>query len=166
MSEFKKPDRKIIDRAAAARIAAKMRDSGRKLVFTNGCFDLMHPGHIDFLIRAQTLGDVLMIGLNTDASVKRLKGKGRPVVDGETRAKMLAALEVVDWVVFFNEDTPAELIESVAPAVLVKGADYTPDTVVGREMVENAGGVVVILPLVEGYSTSVLLEKLLGVGED
>ncbi|HDS31055.1 MAG TPA: D-glycero-beta-D-manno-heptose 1-phosphate adenylyltransferase [Firmicutes bacterium] len=158
---YRRPEKKIISRDEASRIGRELRSSGKKLVFTNGCFDLLHPGHVDLLIRARMLGDVLMVGLNTDDSVRRLKGEKRPVLDEETRSKMLAAIEVVDYVVLFDEDTPIELIKSVMPSVLVKGGDYTSDRVVGREFVLERGGKVEILPLVEGYSTSSLLEKLL-----
>ncbi len=161
MGEFRKPEEKIVDRESAFRIGKEMRDAGTTLVFTNGCFDLLHPGHVDLLIRSRKLGDTLMVGLNTDASIKRLKGEKRPVLDEDTRSKMIASLEVVDWVVLFDEDTPIELISGVLPKVIVKGGDYTPERVVGREVVEKAGGKVAILPMVEGYSTSALLEKLL-----
>jgi D-beta-D-heptose 7-phosphate kinase/D-beta-D-heptose 1-phosphate adenosyltransferase len=107
-----------------------------------------------------------MVGLNTDSGIRRLKGEKRPVLDEDTRSKMLAALEVVDWVVLFDEDTPIELIKAVAPSILVKGGDYTPDGVVGKDTVEKSGGKVVILPLVEGYSTSALLDKLLELSSD
>jgi D-beta-D-heptose 7-phosphate kinase/D-beta-D-heptose 1-phosphate adenosyltransferase len=166
MPGFKKPERKIIGGEEASRIGSDMRASGARLVFTNGCFDLLHPGHVDLLIRSRMLGDALMVGLNTDSGIRRLKGEKRPVLDEDTRSKMLAALEVVDWVVLFDEDTPIELIKAVAPSILVKGGDYTPDGVVGKDTVEKSGGKVVILPLVEGYSTSALLDKLLELSSD
>ena len=158
-------EKKIISRERASEIGAKYRDNGKTLVFTNGCFDLIHPGHIDLLIRARSQGQALMVGLNTDASIKRLKGEKRPILDEHSRALMLAALEVVNWVVLFDEDTPLDLISSVLPGILVKGGDYTPETVVGRDAVENAGGKVVIVPITYHYSTSEILEKyLMGKG--
>jgi rfaE bifunctional protein nucleotidyltransferase chain/domain len=152
-------EKKIIDREKAQKIGSEFKASGRILVFTNGCFDLLHPGHIDLLIRARSMGNALMVGLNTDASVRRLKGKNRPIIDEHSRSLMLAALEIVDWVVLFDEDTPAELIEAVNPMILVKGGDYTVDKVVGRDVVEGQGGKVVIVPVKYAYSTSSILEK-------
>jgi len=153
-------EKKVIDRARAARIGDDMRSSGRTLVFTNGCFDLIHPGHIDLLIRARSLGDALMVGLNTDASVRRLKGPGRPILDEGSRSQMLAALEVVNWVILFDEDTPIDLIREVGPMILAKGGDYTPDTVVGKDIVEGVGGKVVIIPITMQFSTSAIMEKI------
>jgi len=159
MTDFD-PERKIIDRPTAALVSKSLRESGRTLVFTNGCFDILHPGHIGLLFKARSLGDALMIGLNTDASVRRVKGMSRPVMDERSRAIMLAALEAVDWVVLFDEDTPKEIIQEVLPTVLVKGGDYKPEMVVGRETVERAGGRVAIIPLVARHSTSAILNKL------
>jgi rfaE bifunctional protein nucleotidyltransferase chain/domain len=153
-------EKKVIDRERAAKIGGDMRSSGRALVFTNGCFDLIHPGHIDLLIRARSLGDALMVGLNTDASVRRLKGAGRPILDEGSRSQMLAALEVVNWVVLFDEDTPIDLIREVGPTILVKGGDYTPEAVVGKEIVEGLGGNVVIVPITMQFSTSAIMEKI------
>ena len=130
------------------------------LVFTNGCFDLIHPGHIDLLIRARTLGEALMVGLNTDSSVKRLKGPNRPILDENSRALMLAALEVIDYVVLFDEDTPIELIKAVKPGILVKGEDYKIEDVVGREVVEEYGGRVELIPIRLDISTSMIMEKI------
>jgi len=134
-------------------------------VFTNGCFDLLHRGHVDYLVRARSLGDVLVVGVNTDASVRRLKGSGRPVTTEEDRAIVLAALEAIDAVTLFHEDTPRELIAGLRPDVLVKGGDYTVSEVVGRDEVEAAGGRVVILPLTPGRSTTALLETIRRGGE-
>ncbi len=131
-----------------------------KLVFTNGCFDALHRGHVEHLAQARALGDVLVVGLNTDASVQRLKGPGRPLVAEADRAAVLAALECVDAVTLFDEDTPLQLICALLPDVLVKGGDYVLDGVVGREVVEKAGGEVRVLPLVEGYSTTRLLDRI------
>lgn len=130
------------------------------VVFTNGCFDILHRGHVAYLNQARALGDRLVVGLNTDASVSRLKGPDRPVVGEEDRAYVLAGLACIDAVTLFDEDTPAELIAALLPDVLVKGGDYTPDTVVGRTEVEAAGGHVVIIPFVAGRSTTGILHRL------
>jgi rfaE bifunctional protein nucleotidyltransferase chain/domain len=134
--------------------------NGRCVVFTNGCFDLLHPGHIRSLEQARELGDALIVGLNSDASVRQLKGKGRPVLPERERAEILAALESVDAVVIFDELTPREVIARLLPDVLVKGGDWPDDQIVGREEVEAAGGRVVSLPVVPGYSTSDILRKI------
>jgi len=134
--------------------------NGRRVVFTNGCFDLLHPGHIRSLEQARELGDALIIGLNSDASVRELKGEGRPVMAERERAEILAALECVDAVVIFDELTPREVIARLLPDVLVKGADWPGDQIVGREEVEAAGGRVVSIPVVLGYSTSDILRKI------
>ena len=139
---------------------AKWKTSGKRIVFTNGCFDLLHPGHIDILKRAKALGDVLIVGLNSDDSVKRLKGDSRPLIPENLRREFLEELRSVDLVAVFGEDTPVELIDAIKPDVLVKGSDYTRDTVVGADIVEAYGGKVVLLPLVEGFSTTELLKKL------
>lgn len=132
-----------------------------KLVFTNGCFDLLHAGHAEYLERARALGDALVVGLNTDASARRLeKGSERPYVGEADRALIVAALESVDAVCLFDEDTPAELIAELLPDVLVKGADYTLDQVVGRDLVEAGGGRVELIPLVEGRSTTGLVRRI------
>jgi D-beta-D-heptose 7-phosphate kinase/D-beta-D-heptose 1-phosphate adenosyltransferase len=132
------------------------------VVFTNGVFDLLHPGHVDVLFAARLLGDALVVGLNSDASVKRLKGPDRPVRDERERAQVVAALECVDAVVIFGEDTPLELITALAPDVLVKGGDYTPETIVGAALVSARGGEVVVIPLTPGHSTTRTVEKLRG----
>jgi D-beta-D-heptose 7-phosphate kinase/D-beta-D-heptose 1-phosphate adenosyltransferase len=140
--------------------------NGRRVVFTNGCFDLLHPGHIRGLELACALGDVLIVGLNSDASVRQLKGEGRPVISESERAEILAALESVDAVVIFDELTPREVISRLLPDVLVKGGDWPGDQIVGREEVEAAGGRVVSVPVVPGYSTSAILRKIRkGFGE-
>ena len=132
----------------------------RTLVFTNGCFDLLHPGHVEYLAQARALGDALVVGLNSDASVRRLNGAGRPLVPEAGRAAMLAGLRSVDAVTLFDEDTPLELIRALLPDVLVKGGDYDLDGIVGRDAVEKAGGDVRVLPFVEGYSTTDILTRL------
>jgi len=134
--------------------------NGRRVVFTNGCFDLLHPGHIGSLEQARALGDALIVGLNSDASVRQLKGAGRPVLPERERAEILAALECVDAVVIFDELTPREIISRLLPDVLVKGADWPGDQIVGREEVEAAGGRVVSIPVVPGYSTTEILRKI------
>jgi rfaE bifunctional protein nucleotidyltransferase chain/domain len=143
--------------------ARRWRDRVRgPVVFTNGVFDLIHPGHVDVLIAARAAGDALIVGVNSDASVRRLKGAERPVRGQAERALVLAALESVDAVAIFDEDTPLELINATRPDVIVKGGDYTPDTVVGRREVESWGGRVVIVPLTPGQSTTAIIEKLRG----
>ena len=132
----------------------------RTVVFTNGCFDLLHPGHVEYLVQARALGDALVIGLNSDASVRRLNGAGRPLVPEAGRAAMLAGLRSVDAVTLFDEDTPLELIRALLPDVLVKGGDYDLDGIVGRDAVEKAGGDVRVLAFVEGYSTTDILTRL------
>ena len=138
---------------------------GYRLVFTNGCFDLLHPGHVDLLARARALGDGLIVGLNSDSSVRRIKkdakGPKRPLNSQASRSFVLAGLEAVDFVVIFDQDTPLELIRAVQPQVLVKGGDWTKDKIVGREVVEDAGGQVMSLPLLPGYSTTGLIERIL-----
>ena len=134
--------------------------NGRRVVFTNGCFDLLHPGHIRSLEQARALGDALIVGLNSDASVRQLKGQGRPVIPERERAEILAALESVDAVVIFDDLTPREVIARLLPDVLVKGGDWPGDQIVGREEVEAAGGRVVLAPVVPGYSTTDILKKI------
>jgi rfaE bifunctional protein nucleotidyltransferase chain/domain len=138
----------------------RQKRNGRRVVFTNGCFDLLHPGHIRSLEHARELGDALVLGLNSDASVRQLKGEGRPVLPERERAEILAALECVDAVVIFNDLTPRELIAALLPDVLAKGGDWPGDQIVGREEVESAGGRVVSIPVVLGYSTSAILKKI------
>jgi D-beta-D-heptose 7-phosphate kinase/D-beta-D-heptose 1-phosphate adenosyltransferase len=134
--------------------------NGRRVVFTNGCFDLLHPGHIRSLEQARALGDLLIVGMNSDASVRQLKGEGRPVISERERAEILAALESVDAVVIFDDLTPRELIAGLLPDVLVKGGDWPGDQIVGREEVEAAGGRVLSIPVVPGYSTTAILQKI------
>ncbi|MGB0931809.1 MAG: D-glycero-beta-D-manno-heptose 1-phosphate adenylyltransferase [Chitinophagales bacterium] len=136
----------------------RWRFQDRKIVFTNGCFDLIHKGHIHTLAKARALGDLLIVGLNSDASVKRLKGESRPIQSENNRALILAAMIFVDAVVIFEEDTPFNLIELVQPDVLVKGGDYQKHEVVGADIVEAKGGEVILIPFVEGHSTTKLIE--------
>ncbi|GAC1627344.1 MAG: hypothetical protein NVS9B13_24360 [Candidatus Acidiferrum sp.] len=153
------PSRILTIDEAVARFGRDKRN-GQRVVFTNGCFDLLHPGHIRSLEEARALGDVLLVGLNADASVRELKGAGRPVIPENERAEILAALECVDAVVIFDEPTPREVIARLLPDVLVKGGDWGSDKIVGREEVEAAGGRVVSVPVVSGYSTTELLRKI------
>ena len=138
----------------------RAKRNGRKVVFTNGCFDLLHPGHIHSLETAREFGDLLIVGLNSDESVRALKGPGRPVLPEQERAEILAALECVDVVVIFNEPTPREIIAALLPDILVKGGDWPGDQIVGREEVEAAGGKVERVEVLPGYSTTEILQKI------
>jgi D-beta-D-heptose 7-phosphate kinase/D-beta-D-heptose 1-phosphate adenosyltransferase len=141
---------------------AEYKKAGRKVVFTNGCFDLLHVGHVSYLAEARELGDVLIVGLNSDASVRRLKGPTRPVIKQSDRATMLAALAAVDHVVIFDEPTPHGLLEALRPDVLVKGGTYAPHEVVGHEVVTAYGGQVCVVGVVEGVSTTKIVDSLRG----
>jgi D-beta-D-heptose 7-phosphate kinase/D-beta-D-heptose 1-phosphate adenosyltransferase len=153
----------IADGAALDQLLAAWRKEKKRIVFTNGCFDVLHVGHIQYLRFARTKGDVLLIGVNDDSSVRRLKGSGRPVNTLEDRMAVLAALEMIDAVCAFPEDTPAKIVERVTPDVLVKGEDWAEKGVVGREWVEKHRGVVILAPMVPGKSTSSILEKARGM---
>lgn len=143
-----------------AQLQALLSDDAEKtVVFTNGCFDILHLGHIEYLAKARDLGDLLIVGLNSDQSVRRLKGESRPINPQHARATLLAALEPVDFVVIFEEDTPLQLIQQIAPHVLVKGGDYTVSDIVGADVVTNNGGIVKIIPLTEGFSTTNTLKQ-------
>jgi D-beta-D-heptose 7-phosphate kinase/D-beta-D-heptose 1-phosphate adenosyltransferase len=164
-AEQSAPARKIFGATAAERralgeLAERLRTQGKRIVFTNGCFDLLHAGHIQYLQESRALGDVLLVGLNSDGSVRRLKGPARPVIGQEDRAHLLAALAAVDYVAIFEEDTPLDLLRTVKPAVLTKGADYSVDTVVGHDLVSQWGGQVRLIPLKENRSTSNLIDKI------
>jgi rfaE bifunctional protein nucleotidyltransferase chain/domain len=145
---------------AARRALAAWRAAGEKIVFTNGVFDLLHRGHAEYLAKASELGGRLVVGVNSDASVRRLKGPARPIVAAEDRAALLEALACVDLAVIFDDDTPARLIEAVRPDLLVKGGDWAVERIVGRELVESYGGRVLSLPLREGCGTSALVERI------
>lgn len=147
---------KIIDWQEIPAIKA----SGHSIVFTNGCFDIIHAGHVQYLEQAQQLGDILVVGLNSDASVRRLKGSSRPINSEENRALVLAALQSVDYVIIFEEDTPYELIEAIQPDVLVKGGDWKETEIVGSDIVKAKGGKVISLPFREGLSTTNMIEKM------
>ena len=146
-----------------ADLLAERWRQGQRIVFTNGCFDLLHPGHIYTLTQAKSLGEVLVVGINSDASVKRLKGAQRPILSETERVLLLSALEVVDYVTIFNEDTPLELIRLLRPQVLVKGGDWSLEAVVGREIVEAEGGRVVLIPYQVGFSTTDIIDRILAV---
>ncbi len=152
---------KLVTRGAAARWVRQQQAQGHRVVFTNGCFDLLHPGHVAYLEQARSLAEALIVGVNTDASARRLdKGQGRPLTPESDRARVLAALACIDRVVLFDEDTPLELITLLGPDVLVKGGDYQLSEIVGRAEVEARGGQVLTLPFVPGYSTTALLQRL------
>lgn len=158
------PTEKILTREEA--VERHGRPRSHTLVFTNGCFDVLHRGHVEYLDRARRLGDRLIVGVNTDGSVRRLKGPDRPLVHQADRARILAALECVDAVVLFDEDTPRDLIAALLPDVLTKGGDYAPEGIVGREEVEAAGGRVEVIPFVKGYSTTELMERIQSRGDE
>lgn len=151
----------ILTLEEAVLLRKKLKDENKKVVFTNGCFDIMHSGHIDYLTKAKELGDVLFIGLNSDSSIKRIKGEKRPIIQQDERAIMLAALKAVDYVVFFNEDTPFEIISSLVPDILVKGADWSIENIVGRDIVEGAGGEVKAIKFVTNQSTSNIIKTII-----
>lgn len=142
------------------RIRERLRREGKKLVFTNGCFDLLHVGHVRYLKQARSLGDALAVGLNSDRSVRELKGVGRPIIPEEERAEILSALACVDYVFIFNDLTPQRVIDAIVPDILAKGADWGISEIVGRETVEKAGGMVCSIPLVEGSSTSSIIKTV------
>ena len=152
---------KIFSEGHLAEQLARLRRQGKRIVFTNGCFDLMHSGHVYLLAQAKTFGDILVVGMNTDASVKRLKGDKRPILDQASRLALLAALEVVDYITLFEEDTPLALIRRLQPHILVKGGDWSPEAIVGKEVVEHAGGRVVAVRHQDGFSTTNLIERIL-----
>ncbi len=153
--------RKILGWAALRRHLAKLRGDGKRIVFTNGCFELIHPGHVRYLREAKRLGEVLVVAINSDASARRLgKGNGRPVVGERDRAEVIAALEVVDYVTLFDQDTPRELIAYLSPDVLVKGGDWEIEKIVGADLVRSQGGKVKVIPYASGYSTTELIRRL------
>jgi rfaE bifunctional protein nucleotidyltransferase chain/domain len=161
MNVLKNISKKIYTDAAQMKTRLAIWEfKGRKVVFTNGCFDILHLGHIDYLAKAAEMGDKLVIGLNTDASVSRIKGPHRPITDQNSRAMLLASLSFVSAVVLFDEDTPYELINAVKPDILVKGADYKPEDIVGYDIVTAKGGTVETLEYLEGYSTSAIEERI------
>ena len=152
---------KILDYEALLNERERLRREGHRLVFTNGCFDLLHPGHVRYLKEARALGDALVVALNSDSSVRALKGARRPILNQSERAEIIAALESVDYVTIFNDETPRDLIAELLPDVLVKGGDWELDQIVGRDEVEAAGGRVLSLPYVEGSSTTDRIGRIL-----
>ena len=152
---------KIMAREEGASRVAAIKASGKKVVFTNGCFDLLHMGHVDYLEKARNLGDFLVVGVNTDASVSAIKGPFRPVSPEISRTRVLASLGFVDMVILFDEETPLKLIETIKPDILTKGNDYTVENIVGADFVLNLGGRVETIPLVEGFSTTNFVKRIL-----
>jgi len=153
---------KILLKETALKNIALKKAEGKKIVFTNGCFDIIHPGHVDYLSQARDLGDVLVLGLNTDNSVRRLnKAPNRPINNEHARATVLAAMGCIDYIILFDEETPYELIKFLQPDVLVKGDDYEVEKIVGYDVVIAGGGKVVTIPFLEGYSTTKLIQKIL-----
>jgi rfaE bifunctional protein nucleotidyltransferase chain/domain len=152
---------KIKTLAEIVRVRPRLRKLGKKLVFTNGCFDILHVGHVRYLNAARDLGDALVVAINSDRSVQEIKGKSRPIVPEAERAEVLAALACVDFVCIFDDPTPKQVIDAIIPDVLVKGADWGISEIVGRDTVEKAGGVVLNVPLVEGSSTTEIIRKVL-----
>lgn len=161
MREIERIESKIICEKDLSNLILKWREKNQKIVFTNGCFDLLHLGHVDYLAKAKDLGDRLIIGVNTDSSVKCLKGDNRPLQDENSRLHILAALHSVDAVVLFDEDTPYELIKKIQPDVLVKGADYKIENIVGYDIVTSRGGSVQTIEFIEGYSTTKIEQRIL-----
>ncbi len=152
--------KKLINSEEAKEIRAKAKKEGKVVVFTNGCFDILHRGHIESLHQAKELGDILIVGLNTDNSIHKFKSKSRPIFNQNDRAEVLNALTSVDYIVLFNEPTPEKLIEQIKPDILVKGSDYKINEIAGREIVQKYGGKVVIIPLLPGYSTTQIINKI------
>ena len=153
-------DARVLTQPETRAFAGRLRGAGQRIVFTNGVYDLLHPGHIRYLQQARSLGDVLIVGVNADASVRRNKGSMRPINPERERAEIVAALDCVEAVVLFDEDTPGEIIQLVEPDVLVKGADWPADQIVGRHTVEARGGRVVRIPVERGYSTTSILDRI------
>ena len=151
---------KIFNIKDLSKIINEWRLNGDKIVFTNGCFDLIHLGHLEILARSADLGDKLIVGINSDMSIKKIKGNSRPIIEEDSRAKQLAAIEFIDAVILFNEDTPYDLINILKPDVLTKGGDYKKNDIVGNQLINKEQGEVVIIPLTQGYSTTSILEKI------
>ena len=153
--------RKVLTLDQARRVRQRLKRTRARLVFTNGCFDLIHPGHVAFLQRARALGDALLLGLNSDDSVRRIKGRGRPILSVEERTAVLAGLESVDYICVFEEDTPHNVLRALLPDILVKGGDYSPDQIVAREVVENAGGRAATVSTSFDTSTTAVIKRIL-----
>lgn len=151
---------KVKSSSGLSQILARARSRGKKIVFTNGCFDIIHPGHVTYLSKAKKLGDLLVIGLNSDASVRAIKGRGRPINDQISRAIVLSALSFVDYITIFGESTPEKLIRKLRPDILVKGADWKGKDIAGADFVKSCGGRVVMIPFVKGFSTTSVIKKM------
>lgn len=151
---------KIVKLEALVKIRKRAKKEGEKVVFTNGCFDILHRGHIEYLKKAKTLGDILIVGLNSDSSVRKIKGEKRPIVKQKDRAEILSALSFVDYVCIFDEPTPEKMIKKILPDVLVKGGDWAKPDIVGKDIVESCGGKVVTVPLVKGKSTKNIIRTI------
>ncbi len=160
MSNLKKIQSKIVSLANLTLKVDEWKKSGQKIVFTNGCFDLIHRGHVEVLSKTADLGEKLIVGLNSDISIKKLKGKSRPIIDENSRALLLAALTFVDAVIFFSEENPLNLITNLKPDILAKGGDYEINTIVGHEIVKKNGGDVVLVPFVDGFSSTNIIDKI------
>ena len=160
MSHLKKIQNKIFSLANLTPKVDEWKKSGEKIVFTNGCFDLIHRGHIEVLAQSAHLGDKLIIGLNSDSSIKNLKGKYRPIIDENSRALLLAAISFVDAVILFSEETPLNLINNLKPDILAKGGDYEINTIIGNEIVRKNGGEVVLVPFIDGFSSTNIIDKI------
>jgi D-glycero-beta-D-manno-heptose 1-phosphate adenylyltransferase len=161
MTHLEKINSKIVSVEKAVKMIAGWRKDQCKIVFTNGCFDLIHKGHIDYLSKAADMGTHLIVGLNTDDSVSRIKGPSRPISGEDSRALVMASLEFISLVVFFDEDTPHRLISDLQPDILVKGADYTPENIVGADIVKKRGGTVATIEFLPGYSTSGIVRRII-----
>ncbi len=159
MKKCKPPEEKIVEEETISSLCSSWQNNNLSLVFTNGCFDILHRGHMEYLYKASGKGDILFIGVNSDESVHRLKGEGRPVQDQYSRALILASLEFVDYVSIFDEDTPYELIKILQPDVLVKGGDYLPEEIVGYDIVKDKNGQVITIDYIKGYSSSEIINK-------
>ncbi len=153
-------DKIILSHSTLHKILDNLKDKGKKIVFTNGCFDIVHPGHIDYLKKAKALGDILVVGVNSDNSIKRIKGEFRPINNELDRIKILEAFYFIDFITVFDEDTPYNLIKLIKPDVLVKGGDWDLKDIVGKDIVEKNGGYVKTIPFLEGYSTTKIIEKI------
>ena len=154
---------KILDNTTLTKTISSIKESDKTIVFTNGCFDILHPGHVAYLSEAKKLADVLIIGVNSDSSIKRLKGESRPINNFFFRSTMLSALECVTYVVEFNEDTPLNLIKSISPSILVKGDDYSIDNIVGADFIQSIGGKVTTITFLDGFSSSSIISKIQGL---
>ena len=160
MSHLKRIKNKIFSTERISRQVDIWKNYGKEIVFTNGCFDIIHRGHIEVLARAADLGDKLIVGLNTDASIQKLKGKDRPIIQENSRAILLAALDFIDAIVLFSEETPLDLINTIKPDILAKGGDYKIDTIVGHDIVKENGGEVILIPFVDGFSSTNIINKI------